>query len=121
MTKIADKFVKIFFDCQKFNIINNYKTRLYLFILGFFGNFSIDFAVPFKEPPFAKKYLLIGVEQLTSWPFKFATKEDDAELIPKFVRKQIIDPLGLLKRNFSDNSIFFVATKISALFKRARY
>ena len=59
-----------------------------------------------------ERYVLVGVEHLTSWPLGRATKTSSAEELIKFVKEEVLYSFGPLRTIISDNATCFTAKSL---------
>lgn len=88
--------------CQKATTLPKYKTTLYLPITLLFGSFSVDFAGPQPRSGSGKRFVLVAVKHLTSWPIAKPTATLTAEEVKKFIEEELIYSSSSPVISFSD-------------------
>ena len=105
-------YVKSCHGCQKACPIPKYKTTLRLPISSLFDTFSIDFAGPFPATSSGNRFVLVAVEHLTGWPIAMATSDSTAQVVLKFVKREIMYSFGPPHTIVSDNATCFTASAV---------
>lgn len=86
MRQYVEQYVETCTSCQKMNPLLKYLPSLSYPIRGLFDVFSIDFTGPLPKPfPRGPTYLLICVEQMTSWSIVKATKNATSDSVKEFM------------------------------------
>lgn len=90
--------------CPFTQLIPKYQTTLHVPLTTFLDVVSIDVSGPFIETAAGNKQLLIGVEQLTEWPFAKARRSGTADVLLDFMEKEIVYPFPVPSIVFSDSA-----------------
>ena len=107
-------YVKSCDGCEKARPIPKYKNTLRLPISSLFDVFSIDFAGPFPATSSGNRFVRVAVEHLTGWPIAIATADITAQVVLKFVKREIMYSFGPPQTIVSDNTTCFTASAVSS-------
>jgi hypothetical protein len=85
-----------------------------------FEKWSIDFVGPIKPPSRngRKRNILVATEYVTKRAEAIATKNDDADIVARFLYENIITQFGCPKELVSDRGIHFINSTIEKLLSK---
>jgi hypothetical protein len=85
-----------------------------------FEKWGIDFVGPIKPPSCngCKRYILVATEYVTKWAEAIATKNDDADIVARFLYENIITRFGYPKELVSDRGTHFINSTIEKLLSK---
>ena len=97
-------FVRSCDSCQKANPPEQNGSHGRMTVSGLFRTWSIDFARPLKKTAAGNKYILLAVENFSSWPVVSAIGANyfNSSRVIKFVEEQICQLYGNTIRTLSD-------------------
>lgn len=105
--------------CQKSTGTVKYFYTMRQAISGIFHPFSLDFSRPLERPKEGKRFLSIGVEQLTGWPMTWTTTTETCNIATRMVREKSINMLGCLRTLVTNNGPALAAAAVAQYFNRA--
>ncbi|KAI9003771.1 hypothetical protein CLU79DRAFT_669470, partial [Phycomyces nitens] len=75
--------------CQLFANLPKYKSKGSVPVFQLFEQFSIDFVGPLPISSRGNSYVLVAIENFTSWPIALATEKADAANVTSFLYENI--------------------------------
>ena len=84
-----------------------------------FNVWGIDFMGPFP-PSYSNLYILVAVHYVSKWVEAIPTPTNDAEVVIKFLKKNIFTRFGMPRALLSNNGTHFCNKPLKTLLKKNR-